>query len=61
MPSSSDGIIITGASSGLGAALAEAYAGPQTVLGLLGRDGKRLGETANACEAKGLGCPDSGD
>lgn len=53
MRSSSGGIIITGASSGLGAALAAAYASPQTVLGLLGRDGNRLGETANACEAKG--------
>ncbi|HXC90670.1 MAG TPA: SDR family NAD(P)-dependent oxidoreductase [Stellaceae bacterium] len=46
-------VVITGASSGLGAALAEAYAGPQTVLGLLGRDRYRLGETADACEAKG--------
>jgi short-subunit dehydrogenase len=53
MRSSSGGVIITGASSGLGAALAEAYAGPQTVLGLLGRDGNRLGETASACEKKG--------
>ncbi len=53
MRSSPGAIIITGASSGLGAALAEAYAGPQTVLGLLGRDGNRLGETANVCEAKG--------
>ena len=48
-------IIITGASSGLGAALAEAYAGPQTVLGLLGRDRERLGATAELCEAKGAG------
>jgi short-subunit dehydrogenase len=48
-------VIITGASSGLGAALAEAYAGPQTVLGLLGRDRHRLGETADACEAKRAG------
>lgn len=46
-------IVITGASSGLGAALAEAYAGPQTVMGLLGRDRHRLSLTANACEAKG--------
>jgi short-subunit dehydrogenase len=48
-------VIITGASSGLGAALAEAYAGPSTVLGLLGRDRQRLGETADACEARGAG------
>jgi short-subunit dehydrogenase len=48
-------VVITGASSGLGAALAEAYAAPQTVLGLLGRDRQRLGETADVCEARGAG------
>lgn len=48
-------VVITGASSGLGAALAEAYAAPQTVLGLLGRDRHRLGETADVCEARGAG------
>lgn len=47
--------VITGASSGLGAALAEAYAAPQTVLGLLGRDRLRLAETAAVCEARGAG------
>jgi len=46
-------VIITGASSGLGAALAAAYAGPGAMLGLLGRDRQRLGVTADACEAKG--------
>jgi short-subunit dehydrogenase len=46
-------IVITGASSGLGAALAEAYAGPNTVMGLLGRDRYRLSRTADACGAKG--------
>ena len=46
-------VIITGASSGLGAALAEAYAGPETKLGLLGRDRERLAASADACEAKG--------
>ena len=46
-------VIITGASSGLGASLAKAYAGPQVALGLLGRDRQRLGATARACEAKG--------
>ena len=45
--------IITGASSGLGSALAHAYARPQAVLGLLGRDRHRLRATAEACEAKG--------
>src|SRR5689334_279730 len=46
-------VAITGASSGLGAALAKAYAGPQVALGLLGRDRQRLETTARACEAKG--------
>ncbi len=46
-------VVITGASSGLGAALAEAYAGPETVLGLLGRDRQRLAASADACEIKG--------
>jgi len=46
-------VVITGASSGLGAALAMAYARPESVLGLLGRDRLRLGATADACEAKG--------
>jgi short-subunit dehydrogenase len=48
-----DAVIITGASSGLGASLAAAYAGPKTVLGLLGRDRQRLDATVHACEAKG--------
>jgi short-subunit dehydrogenase len=47
------GIVVTGASSGLGAALAAAYAAPSTVLGLLGRDRRRLAETAARCAAKG--------
>ena len=46
-------VIITGASSGLGAALARAYARPGIVLGLLGRDRQRLEGTAGACRAKG--------
>ncbi len=46
-------IVITGASSGLGAALARAYAMPGTMLGLLGRDPARLAATARACEANG--------
>lgn len=46
-------VIITGASSGLGAALAESYAGPGMTLGLLGRDRQRLAASADACEAKG--------
>lgn len=45
--------VITGASSGLGAALAAAYAGPQTALGLVGRNHDRLDKTATACRAAG--------
>jgi short-subunit dehydrogenase len=46
-------VVITGASSGLGAALARAYAAPGMALGLLGRDHARLDATARACEASG--------
>ncbi len=45
--------VITGASSGLGAALATAYAGPQTALGLIGRNRERLDATATACRTAG--------
>ena len=46
-------VIITGASSGLGASLATAYAAPRVALGLHGRDRQRLEATARACEARG--------
>ena len=46
-------VVITGASSGLGAALALAYAGPQTALGLIGRNEERLAATAAQCRAQG--------
>ncbi|HTR15380.1 MAG TPA: SDR family NAD(P)-dependent oxidoreductase [Roseiarcus sp.] len=46
-------IIITGASSGLGRALALEYAAPSRVLGLLGRDEHRLHETAERVRRKG--------
>jgi short-subunit dehydrogenase len=46
-------VVVTGASSGLGAGLAVAYAAPAVTLGLLGRDRERLGMTAGRCEAKG--------
>src|SRR5579864_5921777 len=46
-------VAITGASSGLGAALARLCAGPGTVLGLIGRNEERLGLTADACRALG--------
>src|SRR5258708_11482981 len=46
-------VAITGASSGLGALLAAAYAGPQVVLGLIGRNRDRLASVAAACAASG--------
>ncbi|NIF56120.1 SDR family NAD(P)-dependent oxidoreductase [Burkholderia sp. Ax-1724] len=46
-------IVITGASAGLGCALALAYAAPGVVLGLVGRDAERLEASAQACRAKG--------
>jgi short-subunit dehydrogenase len=46
-------VIITGASSGLGAELARAYARPGVSLGLLGRDRQRLAATARRCEEEG--------
>ena len=42
-------IVITGASSGLGAALALLYAGPGVAMGLIGRDPERLAASAAAC------------
>lgn len=46
-------VLITGASSGLGRALAEACARPGAVLHLSGRDAARLEEAAAACRARG--------
>lgn len=46
-------IFITGASSGLGRALALAYAENNTSLFLTGRDEKRLKQTVELCEEKG--------
>jgi len=46
-------ILITGASSGLGAALARAYAAPDVALALGGRDSARLEAVAAACRAAG--------
>lgn len=46
-------ILITGASSGLGAALAIYYAAPVTRLVLTGRNQSRLEEVAKLCAAKG--------
>jgi len=46
-------VVITGASSGLGAALAAAYAERGVVLGLLGRDRQRLAATEDICRERG--------
>jgi short-subunit dehydrogenase len=46
-------IVITGASSGIGEALARDYAAPGIALALNGRDGARLQAVAEACRAKG--------
>lgn len=47
------GIVITGASSGIGEAIALDYAQPGTALALTGRDAQRLEAVAAACRAKG--------
>jgi len=46
-------IVITGASSGIGEALALDYAAPGVALALTGRDEARLQAVADACRAKG--------
>lgn len=46
-------ILITGASSGIGAALARHYARPGIRLRLAGRDAERLAEIAASCSARG--------
>jgi short-subunit dehydrogenase len=45
--------VITGGSSGIGRALAIALARPGIILALIGRDGARLAETAQACTSRG--------
>jgi short-subunit dehydrogenase len=49
-------ILITGASGGIGAALARAHAGPGVTLLLWGRDQARLDQTAVQCRALGAAC-----
>lgn len=52
-PATFQHILITGASSGIGEALAVAYANPLTVLSLSGRDGTRLAAVARGCRERG--------
>jgi short-subunit dehydrogenase len=47
------GILITGASSGLGAGLARSYAAPGVRLLLVGRDAERLASVADDCRTRG--------
>ncbi len=53
MITSPKNILITGASSGIGAALAEYYAGKGVFLALAGRNEVRLGDVARACRETG--------
>lgn len=48
-------ILITGAASGIGQALAQAYARPGVALALSDRDGARLEDSARACRERGAG------
>lgn len=47
------GVVVTGASRGLGAALARRFAGPGVRMLLVARSGEALREVAAACEARG--------
>jgi short-subunit dehydrogenase len=51
-----NGILITGASSGIGAALAKRLARPGRFLALLGRDANRLEAVAERCRVSGAEC-----
>ena len=52
-PARPEHVLITGASSGIGAALARAYAAPGVRLALFGRDEGRARAVAEDCRAKG--------
>lgn len=46
-------VLITGASSGIGASLATAYAAPDTAVALIGRNAERLAGIADRCRTQG--------
>jgi NADP-dependent 3-hydroxy acid dehydrogenase YdfG len=46
-------VLLTGATSGIGRALALSYAAPGRSLRLMGRDAARMADVTRACEAKG--------
>jgi short-subunit dehydrogenase len=52
MATSPRSLLITGASSGIGEALARRYAAPGVALALIGRDGGRLAKVVAACRTK---------
>ena len=52
-PLTSGTVLITGASSGIGEALARDYAGPGRFLALSGRDAERLETVAKTCRKFG--------
>jgi short-subunit dehydrogenase len=58
LPDAPTKILITGASSGLGAALARAYAAPGKTLVICGRNSERLAATAEACRRAGAAVQD---
>jgi len=53
LPADPAHVLITGASSGIGTALALAYAGPGVLLSLAGRDEARLNDVAGAARSRG--------
>src|SRR5262245_43277600 len=53
MPKTPAVVAITGASSGIGAALAQYYAAPGQTLALVGRHAERLEQVARSCRDKG--------
>lgn len=53
MPAAPGHALITGASSGIGEALALEYAAPGVALALSGRDGERLNAVAESCRTRG--------